>query len=247
MESMVWESEISAAWPKFLDDHRIGGTPVMPAAAFAMQALLAAASQNVELRDFTISEPLAVSAAATMTDERKTVQVILAAEGSIHMYSRAAEATSWTLHARGKLRESSAAAPTMETADSIRARCPESISGEEFYAQALQRQMQFGPAFQRIDRLWRGDREALCLFRMTSADKEANTVGLIDACFQLAAAARSSKDEEDNSGGYEGEGESLARCGTHGRRKNAVVVGQNNWMPSNGYFDPYFERIHTQV
>ena len=27
----------------------------------------------------------------------------------------------------------------------------------------------------------------------------------------------------------------------------AGVVGQNNWMPPDGYFDPYFEGIHSQV
>ena len=51
--------------------------------------------------------------------------------------------------------------------------------------------------------------------------------------------------EEDNTGGYEGEGESLARCGIRGHRKNASAVGQNNRMPPDGYFDPYFEGIRT--
>ena len=38
-------------------------------------------------------------------------------------------------------------------------------------------------------------------------------------------APSSSEGEEDNSGGYEGEGESLARRGIRGCRKNADVVG----------------------
>lgn len=50
-----------------------------------------------------------------------------------------------------------------------------------------------------------------------------------------------------NSGGYEGEGESLAQRGVRGHRKNVGAIGQNNWMPSDGYFDLYFKGIHTQV
>lgn len=27
----------------------------------------------------------------------------------------------------------------------------------------------------------------------------------------------------------------------------ANAIGQNSWVPLDGYFDPYFEGIHTQV
>ena len=63
----------------------------------------------------------------------------------------------------------------------------------------------------------------------------------------LRVASSSSEGEEDNSGGYEGEGESLARHGIRGCSKNAGAVGQNNWMPPDAYFDPYYEGISTQV
>jgi acyl transferase domain-containing protein len=183
MESRAWESLIGAGWPGFLDDHRIAGTPIMPAAAFATQALLAAGNRNVELSDFTVSEALIVG-----EQEQKSVQVILAADGSVQIHSRAAER--WTLHASGKLREPAAATPDPEPAGTIQNRCPESIAGDEFYANALRRQMQFGPVFRQIDRLWRGGGEALCRLAATAADREARIVGLIDACFQLAASAR---------------------------------------------------------
>jgi hypothetical protein len=42
------------------------------------------------------------------------------------------------------------------------------------------------------------------------------------------APSSSSEGEEGNSGGYEGEGESLARRGIRGHRKNAGAVGQKN-------------------
>ena len=59
------------------------------------------------------------------------------------------------------------------------------------------------------------------------------------------ASSSSSEGEEDDSGGYEGEGESLAQRGIRGRRRNADIVDQNSWVPPDGYFDPYFEGIHT--
>ena len=59
------------------------------------------------------------------------------------------------------------------------------------------------------------------------------------------ASLSSSESEENDSGGYEGEGESFVRHGTHGRRRIAGAIGQNSWVLPNGYFDPYFDDIRT--
>jgi len=66
---------------------------------------------------------------------------------------------------------------------------------------------------------------------------------------RLSSSSRSSlssfESEEDDSGGYEGEVES--RRGVHGCRRNTDAIGQSCCVPSDGYFDLYFEVIRTQV
>lgn len=61
------------------------------------------------------------------------------------------------------------------------------------------------------------------------------------------ASVPSSGSDEDINGGYDGGGESSARRGIRIRRRNAGAVGQRNWVPPAGYFDPYFEGIRAQV
>jgi len=42
-------------------------------------------------------------------------------------------------------------------------------------------------------------------------------------------------------------GESSARGGARGHMRGAGAIDQSSWVPPDGYFDPYFEGIHTHV
>ena len=73
-------------------------------------------------------------------------------------------------------------------------RCPESVAGADFYQVMAGRGLQYGPSFQGVERLWRGDGEAVGQLRLPDsvlAEAGAYQVhpALLDACFQVLAGA----------------------------------------------------------
>jgi natural product biosynthesis luciferase-like monooxygenase protein len=78
--------------------------------------------------------------------------------------------------------------------ENIRDRCREEISGPEFYKKLQGYVIQYGSSFQGIERLWRRDGEALGQIRLPKgleleADFYRIHPALLDACFQVLAAA----------------------------------------------------------
>lgn len=76
----------------------------------------------------------------------------------------------------------------------IQARCQEEVAVSTFYNKLSQRGIQLGARFQGIERLWRGDREALGQVRILKAlEQEADFYQIhpafLDACFQVLVAA----------------------------------------------------------
>jgi phthiocerol/phenolphthiocerol synthesis type-I polyketide synthase D len=76
----------------------------------------------------------------------------------------------------------------------IQARCREEIAVHTFYNKLSQRGIQLGARFQGIERLWRGDREALGQVRILKAleqgaDSYQVHPAFLDACFQVLVAA----------------------------------------------------------
>ncbi|MBI1357397.1 MAG: SDR family NAD(P)-dependent oxidoreductase [Acidobacteria bacterium] len=195
LQSTVFESVVSATAPALLADHKVYGTVIAPAAGFAVQALHAAGGGAIE--ELLLSEALVLPA-----DEQRLVHVIASPCGdrtAIEIHSRGADADAdapWTLHARAFVGEPAEAAEPIESPEAARARCPVEVSGEALYARAAERRLQFGPSFRWIERLWQGEGEALArLAGPATADGGPVPPGLLDACFQLVAAASPAPDE----------------------------------------------------
>jgi acyl transferase domain-containing protein/acyl carrier protein len=196
-DATVFESVINASAPEWLNDHRIYGTVIMPAAGYVRQALLAAREAfgmtRPTLEEFIIHEALVLP-----EGQSRTLQVVVkpadSGAASFQVYSRDVAETgraAWKAHASSKLR-SPGAEPRLDLPDlaAIQERCPENLSGAEVYGQAAERHIEFGSSFQWIERIWRGKTEALAQLRSTgSAGSGIPSAGLIDACFQLLAAA----------------------------------------------------------
>src|SRR5262249_23131414 len=88
----------------------------------------------------------------------------------------------------------------------IRGRCPADISGEECYCRLRSLGLEFGPAFQGIERLWQGDREALGLIRLADSlqhhleDYQFHPA-VLDACWQVIFGALPWQAPEDEGAG----------------------------------------------
>ncbi|MFH8367578.1 SDR family NAD(P)-dependent oxidoreductase [Streptomyces sp. NPDC018031] len=88
-------------------------------------------------------------------------------------------------------------APTLAA---VRARCAEPVDPAEHYAGLRRAGLEYGPAFQGLDGLWRGDREAVARLRVpedVAADRARHPVhpALLDACLQVLAQALASDPE----------------------------------------------------
>ena len=191
-ESHYWERWVSASALPYLDDHRVQGEVVFPGAGFLEMALAAATEVYGEgsfvLEDVAFEGPLSGGAA-------RRVQVSLVEEqdqASIAVFSRDEANHKWTRHAVATLRGVVDDTDTgSELPQRVRDRCSSEVEGAAHYARMQARQLQHGPAFRGVERIWVGTGEALARVRLPEEAGEAGPYrvhpALLDACLQVAA------------------------------------------------------------
>ncbi|MFE6994246.1 polyketide synthase dehydratase domain-containing protein, partial [Streptomyces pharetrae] len=103
--------------------------------------------------------------------ESRAVQLTLSAEhGGFTVATRAADAAEPTVHAVGSVRPRQRRRPGRALdAAAVRDRCGRHLSGPDCYAALASLGYRYGPAFQGIDEVWVGSREALARVRPTAA------------------------------------------------------------------------------
>ncbi|QXJ21818.1 type I polyketide synthase [Actinomadura graeca] len=201
----VWENTIAAEAPAFLDDHRVQGATVVPGAAWLEMARAAAAQASggtpgaaITLTGFELQRMLVLG------DDAAALQVrVSGADGTglaFRAYARPADDTrgrpGWTLHATGRIVPAGPAEDDLRALDldAARTRCGNEIASADFYEAMRSRGMEYGPAFQAVERLWSGEREALAVLAVPSATvPEVGAYGvhpvLLDAGLQVLGAA----------------------------------------------------------
>ena len=202
-----WNAHVDLAGLPYLGDHRVAGTPVLPA-ALLLDAGLAAARQVLTEAD-TVLEDVRLTRLTVVDElaEEPTLQLRLQPQtggmGSVQVFSRrAAEPDGWTEVAQGRYRTrataggaavtaNGATAPAGEPLAEVRARCARSVDTAEHYARLEAAGLQYGTAFRRIEELWQGGQEAVArLSPPVTADRSAYLVhpALLDGCLQVLAA-----------------------------------------------------------
>jgi acyl transferase domain-containing protein len=176
--SDVWEGDISTSIFPFLADHVVQGRAVFPATGY-VELVLEAATElfgqvPVALDRIQYQKPLFLAGDGT---SRVQVTLTAAADGGMtfRVHSRSSDdpepmqpSASWTPHVQGRVRvvEPSSAGLGQQDLDAILARCPEEVSGEMFYSRLAERGNSWGPSFQGVERLWRGQGEAIARVRV---------------------------------------------------------------------------------
>ena len=218
-DTHFWESTLDRGALTYLDDHRVEGLAVLPAALYVEMALAAATealpSQSFVLKDVEFRRALFVPDGAS-----RTLQVILSpgadAAASVHIYSCSRDAEqanrSWTLHAMAKIcfEPDRVTSPIVEqeAPAQVQARCSEQISGQDYYLRLRESGVDYGPSFQSITRLWRCDREMLGEVKVPDeSHREFDACqfhpALLDACFQtLGAGVAAQATGNDEQGTY---------------------------------------------
>jgi len=207
LEGIVFESQLSAQWPPFLNDHRIFGTAILPATAYLEMALSAAdalGDGSYALENVAILEALPLP-----EDGERTVQVILTPDdtGAAFQLVSRGENGDWKRHAEGQIQPhpqplsagreggkigvgAHGGAPIVD----IQNRITESLPIDAHYQRNHENGLEFGAGFRGVEQLWRGDGETLGRVRLP--DDLANDAGryhihpaLLDAALQVFSAA----------------------------------------------------------
>jgi NAD(P)-dependent dehydrogenase (short-subunit alcohol dehydrogenase family)/acyl carrier protein len=155
--------------------------------------------EMVVRRALPVPETGAVTAQLVFTDAQpnqpNTTPTPLSA--SFQIFARDDDSDSWQLYAEGRAfagKDASVPEVTFNF-EEIQARCPDELSGEAYYSQAESIGADFGPRFQPIRRLWRGENEVLGLLQAQTV-LAPETSGywlhpaLADALFHIVYGAR---------------------------------------------------------
>jgi polyketide synthase 12/epothilone polyketide synthase D len=201
----LWETTLTVKRLPWLDDHRVQGAVVFPGAAYVEMALSSGAEVMgdgpLEITDVVFSEALAFTADATVP-----VQVVTTEEHRgrlrFQIASRALSFKSAPFrgHALGTVcrAEQAESAARLDLA-ALRARLGTSVPGAAAYAALAEMGLEYGPAFQGVIELWRGEGEALGRVRLPEAAGPAAAYrlhpALLDACFQVMGGALAGRGE----------------------------------------------------
>ena len=204
----MFETELSAADPPWLTDHRVFGRVVVPGAlygAMAASAALAEGSGAVVVEDLQLHSPLILPEDEEGADAGaagRPVQLVLDADDGararrVAIYSKQGQ-RGWTLHVEGRLsRGGVSEAGASVNLDRLRAgMAAQDVAA--LYSAKSEAGIDFGPAFRGLQAVWSAPGEALGEIAIPQeVDRQGLEVHplLIDGCFQLLSAARGAAPE----------------------------------------------------
>lgn len=195
-----FESNLAAAAPAWLGDHRIAGATVVPATALLEMAHAAArvagGAPSVSIRDFSVRRALVLPEGSP-----RPIQTVAhpGSDGVVDVAIHGRWGDEWTLHATARAERAVAPLVADVTLPEARARCPRAGGVEALYAAYARRGLGYGPAFRAVQALWIGEGETVAEIHLPAAAGNAGAFGLhpvlLDACFQGAGAAFPETDE----------------------------------------------------
>ena len=179
----IWQGELELERLRYLDDHRVQGLPILPLTAYVEMATAAAVEaygpgpvciSGVEIKKvLLLPEGAAPLVQVILTQQAEDLLQFQIFSRPTRSQGKYAPQEPWTLHAQGSLQrlKGDLRPHLLDQFDlsAIQARCSEEISGEVFYRQLSEKGNQWGPNFQGIERLWRGQSEALSRVRVLPA------------------------------------------------------------------------------
>ena len=183
-----WGLKIHPELLPYLDDHRLNGRVVFPAAAYVEMAL--GAGRQLHPESPLIIEEIEFHRALFLPGPGQTTRLEFRAsadDGTFRIHSQTASSQAWTCHCSGKIRAAAGTAAPVALAE-IKSRCPEEKSGAESYELFQKNGFDFGESFRGISRVWRRDGEALGEICAPEKLREGGYFfhpAVLDACFQV--------------------------------------------------------------
>ncbi|QCD60976.1 polyketide synthase [Streptomyces hawaiiensis] len=186
----LWHGTVEPQLVPWLGDHRIGGSVLMPAAAYVEMALTAgqrALGRPVEVRHLDLYRPFPVdwpdpAGAALQT-------AVVPTDGTLTISARDTRGAEIQPIVRAQVRTRLSTAPGPLDIAAVEARCPRTLTSPDYYEHCHRLGMRFGPAFHILRGLALGDGELLAWYRL-ELPAGAHTVHpvLLDGPLQATAA-----------------------------------------------------------
>lgn len=196
LNAVIFDRTITTTALPYLSDHRKHGATLYPATAYLEMGLQAAGHLFGEgahhFEDLAITEPLLLGAG-----EGVEIQVVATPRGpdtaEFQLFSRSGSMDAWRQHATGTLKRA-AAAPAGVDLESIRGRCAEPMDANQYYDAMRRDGHEFGPAFQVVRSLQRGEGCAVGRLELDAGERAAASryrlhPALLDGATQLIGAA----------------------------------------------------------
>lgn len=251
---IVFESVIDTTEVSFVLDHRFSNIAVVPATAYLEMGQAAAAaiagSGPHWIEDFNVESPLMVG-----IPDRVTVQTVVEAtaehEARFDIYSLDVKSLDsqnhWKRHAGGRLLLNRGQAKTADEIDwpQFQKRtaecCAEALSSSIYYQMLHLNGVDYGPAFQGLEEIRRGDGEAIGRIRIPSVivnECQSYHVhpAVLDTCFQLLGVAFVGKQAQQDGGSvympmgverYTCDPEMLQDGWIHGAIRGGIPAGEH--------------------
>nr|CAD19085.1 StiA protein [Stigmatella aurantiaca Sg a15] len=170
----VWENKLSRSAVSYLDDHRVGGTVVLPGTSYIEMALAAAAKgsgkKTVSLRDVELREKMSFLETASRTVQLSLIQEE-AGHSSFRLHGRSTPDEPWTLHGGGTVHVEEgdgppSADPVLWAAvETVRLQGKE-VSASDAYEAMHAQGNEYGPLFRGIEQMWVRDAELVARLRV---------------------------------------------------------------------------------
>jgi len=193
----IYEASFSVREPAYLGDHQVGEHVLMPGTAYVEMVLAAAAAEKkgaFHIRTLGIREPMILG------DVETVVQIVLAPTpddearvtvSSLRDTGNEGDEPAWVLHAEATVQwQEERALRALPTIDATVERFLESEEGVETYARFEEKLgLHYGPTFRGVQRLYKGEDEALGLVELSGADHTLPEYlmhpALLDACLHV--------------------------------------------------------------
>ena len=205
-----FQGQVSQQFPAWLGDHRVFATTILPGTAYLEMALAAGASRSARpcrLEGVTVQKALEIPESG----EALPLQMVLQPEAdkayrfeifSLDLSSQGpGDMQTWNLHATGKIFLEETVKPETVNLPSLQQQMAEEIPIDRLYKKFQQQQIDYGPSFHAVDRVWRDRDRALgyiVLPEAVAADLEGYQLHpvLLDTCLQVLDATLLEEREE---------------------------------------------------
>ncbi|GHG75403.1 non-ribosomal peptide synthetase/type I polyketide synthase [Comamonas sp. JC664] len=195
---LLFEAVLGPSSLGFLGQHRVFGTPTLPATAYVEMAL-AAGSRLLGTRALELKELAILNAMAFPKDAERKVQCAVKREGpaeaTLRIFSRAGDDadTAWDLHATASVSSLGAQPLASQDLDAVLKSLTNSLPVEDYYRRAQSAGVDFGPEFQGITELRQHGEQVLARIETPAGLSGGSAYfahpALLDACLQVVGGA----------------------------------------------------------